>query len=57
MKVFLVSSLVLFFVSGDPVGAVVMGGIVWLFWRMAGGTDTDPDRAYGEVDSDGDFGN
>lgn len=32
-------------------------GITWLVWIATQPTNTDPDRAYGEVDSDGDFGN
>jgi hypothetical protein len=30
---------------------------LWVFSLYSDGTNADPDKAYGEVDSDGDFGN
>ena len=44
-------------VTAVTLNPIAGAGITWLVWIATQNTNTDPDKAYGEVDSDGDFGN
>ena len=55
MLLWILAALALYAITGNFAGSALTVALVW--WFFGSKTVTDPDKAYGEVDTDGDFGN